>query len=102
MIAPVGASGFREALRWGSEIYQALKEVLKKKGYSTGVGDEGGFAPALKTNAEALEVILQAIEKAGYRPGEQIGYPLIRLPAVSMKKAFIICAQKTGKYRQPR
>ena len=76
MIAPVGASSFREALRWGSEIYQALKEVLKKKGYSTGVGDEGGFAPALKTNAEALEFILQAIEKAGYRPGEQIGISL--------------------------
>jgi enolase len=76
MIAPVGASSFREALRWGSEIYQALKEVLKKKGCSTGVGDEGGFAPALKTNAEALDVILQAIEKAGYRPGEQIGISL--------------------------
>jgi enolase len=76
MIAPVGASSFREALRWGSEIYQVLKEVLKTKGYSTGVGDEGGFAPSLKTNAEALEVILQAIEKAGYRPGEQIGISL--------------------------
>jgi enolase len=76
MIAPVGASSFREALRWGSEIYQTLKGVLKKKGYSTGVGDEGGFAPALKTNAEALDVILQAIEQAGYRPGEQIGISL--------------------------
>ena len=73
MIAPVGAPNFREALRWGSEIYQALKGVLKKKGYSTGVGDEGGFAPALKTNVEAIEIILQAVEKAGYRPGEQIG-----------------------------
>jgi enolase len=72
MIAPVGASSFREALRWGSETYQALKGVLKSKGYSTGVGDEGGFAPALKTNAEAVELILQAIEKAGYRPGEQV------------------------------
>lgn len=76
MIAPVGAPNFREALRWGSEIYQALKGVLKNKGYSTGVGDEGGFAPALKTNAEAIEVILQAIEKAGYRPGDQIGLSL--------------------------
>ncbi|MBI5603494.1 MAG: phosphopyruvate hydratase [Deltaproteobacteria bacterium] len=76
MIAPVGAPNFREALRWGSEIYQALKGVLKNKGYSTGVGDEGGFAPALKTNAEAIEVILQAVEKAGYRPGEQIGLSL--------------------------
>jgi enolase len=73
MIAPVGASNFREALRWGSEIYQTLKGVLKSKGYSTGVGDEGGFAPALKTNAEAIELILAAIEKAGYKPGKQVG-----------------------------
>ena len=72
MIAPVGAPNFHEALRWGSEIYQALKGVLKTAGYTTGVGDEGGFAPALKTNAEAIEVILKAIEKAGYKPGEQI------------------------------
>ena len=76
MIAPVGAPNFREALRWGSETYQALKGVLKSKGYSTGVGDEGGFAPALKTNAEAVELILQAIEKAGYKPGEQIALAL--------------------------
>jgi enolase len=76
MIAPVGAPNFREALRWGSETYQALKGVLKGKGYSVGVGDEGGFAPALKTNAEAVEVILQAIEKAGYQPGEQIALAL--------------------------
>lgn len=72
MIAPVGAPNFREALRWGSEVYHALKGVLKTAGYTTGVGDEGGFAPALKTNAEAVEVILKAIEKAGYKPGEQI------------------------------
>jgi enolase len=72
MIAPVGAPSFREALRWGSETYHALKAVLKDRGYSTGVGDEGGFAPALKANADAIEVILTAIEKAGYHPGEQI------------------------------
>jgi enolase len=72
MIAPVGAPNFREALRWGSEVYQALKGVLKSSGYSTGVGDEGGFAPAFKTNAEAVEAILKAIEKAGYKPGEHI------------------------------
>ena len=72
MIAPVGAPNFREALRWGSETYHALKGVLKDKGYSTGVGDEGGFAPALKTNAEAIELILQAIGKAGYKPGKDI------------------------------
>jgi enolase len=72
MIAPVGAPNFREALRWGSEIYHSLKSVLKDSGHSTGVGDEGGFAPVLKTNAEAVEVILKAIEKAGYKPGEEI------------------------------
>jgi enolase len=72
MIAPVGAPNFREALRWGSEVYQALKGVLKSSGYATGVGDEGGFAPAFKTNVEAVERILKAIEKAGYRPGDQI------------------------------
>ena len=76
MIAPVGAPNFHEALRWGSETYQALKSVLKSKGFSTGVGDEGGFAPALKKNSDAIELILQAIEKAGYKPGEQIGLAL--------------------------
>jgi enolase len=76
MIAPVGAPTFREALRWGSEVYQELKSVLKDSGYSTGVGDEGGFAPALKTNAEAIEVILKAIKKAGYKPEEQIAIAL--------------------------
>jgi enolase len=76
MIAPVGAPNFREALRWGSEVYHALKGVLKNSGYTTGVGDEGGFAPALKTNADAVEVILKAIEKAGYKPGEQIAIAL--------------------------
>jgi len=72
MIAPIGAPSFREALRWGAEVYHALKAVLKDAGYSTGVGDEGGFAPALKTNAEALDVIVKAIEKAGYRPGADV------------------------------
>jgi enolase len=76
MICPVGAPTFREALRWGSETYHALKAVLKKKGHSVGVGDEGGFAPALKKNVEALEVIVAAIETAGYRPGEEIAIAL--------------------------
>jgi enolase len=76
MIAPVGAPTFREALRWGAEIYHALKTVLKDAGHSTGVGDEGGFAPALKTNSEAVELILKAIEKAGYRPGDQVAIAL--------------------------
>ncbi|HET6846762.1 MAG TPA: phosphopyruvate hydratase [Anaerolineales bacterium] len=72
MVAPIGAPNFREALRWGAEVYHALKAVLKDAGYSTGVGDEGGFAPALKTNAQALDVIVQAIEKAGYKPGQDV------------------------------
>ena len=72
MVMPVGAPTFREALRWGAEIYQTLKKVLKSKGYGTNVGDEGGFAPSLGYNAEAIEVILQAIEQAGYKPGEQV------------------------------
>ena len=76
MIMPLGAPSFAEALRWGSEIYHALKAVLKAKGYATLVGDEGGFAPALKANEEAIEVILEAIEKAGYKPGEEVALAL--------------------------
>lgn len=72
MIAPVGASNFAEALRWGSEIYHSLREVLKDRGYSTGVGDEGGFAPPLKRNAEAIELILTAIEQVHLRPSEDV------------------------------
>ena len=72
MVMPVGASSFREALRWGAETYHSLKAVLKDKGHSTNVGDEGGFAPSLGSNGEAIELILQAIEKAGYRAGEDI------------------------------
>ncbi len=73
MIVPVGAPSFSEALRWGVEIFHTLKTVLKKKGYSTNVGDEGGFAPDIKSNEEAIETVLQAIEAAGYKAGEQIG-----------------------------
>ena len=76
MIAPLGAPTFREAMRWGAEVYQALKGVLKSKGYSTGVGDEGGFAPTLRTNADAIELILQAVQKAGYKPGEDVAIAL--------------------------
>jgi enolase len=72
MVMPVGAESFREALRWGSEIYQSLKKVLHDRGQGTNVGDEGGFAPSLPTNEAALEVIVEAIQKAGYTPGEQI------------------------------
>ncbi len=72
MIMPVGAASFSEALRMGAEVFHNLKSVLKKKGYSTNVGDEGGFAPNLGSNEEAIQVVLEAIEKAGYRPGEDI------------------------------
>jgi enolase len=76
MIAPYGADRFSEALRWGAEVFHTLKGVLKKRGYSTSVGDEGGFAPNLKSNDEALEVVLEAITLAGYAPGDQIGIAL--------------------------
>ena len=72
MIAPWGASSVREAIRWGSEVYQALRQVLLEKGLSAGVGDEGGFAPAVSSNRQPLELIVEAISKAGYRPGEDI------------------------------
>src|SRR5512138_3540181 len=72
MIMPAGAANFAEALRMGTEIFHALKGVLKSKGYNTAVGDEGGFAPNLKSNEEALEVIMEAIEKAGYKPGDEV------------------------------
>lgn len=76
MVMPLGAESFAEGLRWGSEIYQALKQVLKGHGYIALVGDEGGYAPALKANSEAVEVILEAIEKAGYKAGEQVALAL--------------------------
>ncbi len=76
MIAPVGAESFREALRMGTEVYHALKGVLKEKGYATGLGDEGGFAPNLPSNRDALDLILVAIEKAGYVPGEDVALAL--------------------------
>jgi enolase len=72
MVMPVGADSFAEGLRWGAEIYQSLKKVLKGRGYSTNVGDEGGFAPALKNDEEAIEAILEAIQAAGYQAGEQV------------------------------
>jgi enolase len=72
MIMPTGASSFSEALRWGTEIFHHLKNVLKKQGFSTNVGDEGGFAPNIKSNEDAIKIVLQAIETAGYRPGEDV------------------------------
>jgi enolase len=76
MVMPVGAETFSDALRWGVEVFHTLKGVLKKKGYNTAVGDEGGFAPSLRSNVEALEVILEAITLAGYTPGDDIAIAL--------------------------
>ena len=72
MVMPIGAPSFSEGLRWGVEIFHHLKAVLKDKGYSTNVGDEGGFAPDIQSNEEAIETVLKAIEKAGYKPGDQV------------------------------
>ncbi|MDX6331891.1 MAG: enolase [Streptomycetaceae bacterium] len=76
MIAPIGAESFSEALRWGAEVYHTLKAVLKERGLSTGLGDEGGFAPNLESNRAALDLIVEAIKKAGYTPGQDIGLAL--------------------------
>jgi enolase len=72
MVMPTGAPNFREGLRWGVEVYQALKKTLHDKGHSTSIGDEGGFAPSLKSNEEAIEIILEAVQRAGYEPGKDI------------------------------
>ncbi|NGX30397.1 MAG: Enolase [Candidatus Anoxychlamydiales bacterium] len=76
MIRPRGAQNFKEALRWGAEVFHTLKKILKDKGFATSVGDEGGFAPNLKSHEEALELIMQAIEKAGYKPKDEISIAL--------------------------
>src|SRR5580693_8675599 len=76
MVMPVGAESFSDALRWGVEVFHTLKGVLKKRGYNTAVGDEGGFAPSVKSNVEGIEVVLEAITQAGYKPGEEIAIAL--------------------------
>lgn len=76
MIMPIGASSFSDALRWGADVFHTLKSVLKEKGLSTNVGDEGGFAPNIKSNEEAIEFVIKAIEKAGYKPGQEIAIGL--------------------------
>jgi enolase len=101
MISPYGASSFTESLRMGVEVFHTLKGVLKKKGYSTAVGDEGGFAPNLKSNEEAIEVILEAIEQAGYKAGKDIGLALD--PAASefydsQKKAYVFKKSDDSKH----
>ena len=76
MAIPIGAPNFSEALRWGVEVFHALKSALKKRGYSTAVGDEGGFAPSCKSNEEAIQIVVEAIASAGYKPGEQVSIAL--------------------------
>jgi enolase len=76
MVMPVGAESFSDALRWGVEVFHTLKGVLKKRGYNTAVGDEGGFAPSVKSNVEAIELVLEAIQQAGYKPGQDIAIAL--------------------------
>src|SRR5207237_5279957 len=76
MVMPVGAEMFSEALRWGVEVFHTLKGVLKKRGYNTAVGDEGGFAPSAKSNVEAIELSRESLQQAGYKPGEAIGIAL--------------------------
>ena len=101
MVMPIGASSFREALRWGVETFHVLKGVLKKRGYNTAVGDEGGFAPSVKSNTEAIEVVLEAITQAGYKPGEQIAVALD--PAASefydpAKKSYVFKKSDKSKH----
>src|SRR5436309_10645344 len=72
MVMPLGAASFGEALRIGAEIFHTLRGILKKKGYATGVGDEGGFAPSLKSNREALDLVLEAVAQAGYKAGDDV------------------------------
>jgi enolase len=91
MVMPVGAHSFSEALRWGVEVFHSLKAALKKHGYSTAVGDEGGFAPSCKSNEEAIQIVLEAISAAGYKPGEQVSVALD--PAASE-----FYDKSTGKY----
>jgi len=95
MVVPVGADFFSEGLRMGVEIFHSLKSVLKKKGYSTNVGDEGGFAPNIKSNKEAVEIVLKSIENAGYRPGEDV---MIAMDAAASE--FYISKEKVYHFHQ--
>lgn len=100
MIRPIGASNFKEAVRWGVEIFHTLKGLLKEEGYATSVGDEGGFAPDLPSNEAALEMILQAIEKAGYRPGSQVSLALDCAASEFYDKASNCYIEKKKKKRK--
>jgi enolase len=99
MVMPVGATSFSEGLRWGVEIFHTLKSVLKKKGYSTNVGDEGGFAPNIQSNEEAIEMVLTAIEAAGYKTGSQIRIAMdaANTELWDAKKKKYVCHKSNGK-----
>jgi enolase len=101
LILPLGAPSFAEALRWGAEVYHHLKKVLKKRGYSTNVGDEGGFAPSLKSNQEAIELILEAIQAAGYTPGEQIALGLDAAASELFQDGFYVLRKEGRTLRAP-
>jgi enolase len=97
MIAPLGAPSFREALRWGAEVFHTLARVLKKRGLSTGVGDEGGFAPNLQSNEEALKMLVEAIEEAGYAPGAQVALALDPAASEFYKGGAYVLAGEGGR-----
>jgi enolase len=101
MIVPVGAPSFREALRWATEVFHTLAGVLKSRGLSTAVGDEGGFAPDLQTNEEALKLIVEAIEKAGYRPGEQLALALDPAASEFWKDGRYVLEGEGGRRLEP-
>mgnify|MGYP000603358120 CR=1 FL=1 len=94
---PVGASSFKECLRWCAEVFHALAAILKERGLATSVGDEGGFAPALKSDEEAIETILEAVKKAGYKPGEDIMIALDVAASEFYKMENIRWKAKVGK-----
>lgn len=97
MVMPVGATSFSEGLRWGVEIFHSLKSVLKAKGYSTNVGDEGGFAPDIQSNDEAIETVIAAIEKAGYIPGDQVAIAMDAANSELFKNGKYVFHKSTGK-----
>src|SRR5215470_6792750 len=101
MLVPLGAPSFREALRWGTEVFHALAGVLKKQRLATAVGDEGGFAPNLKSNEDALKVLVEAIEKAGYQPGEQVALALDPAASEFFKDGVYVLAGEGGKKLPP-
>ncbi len=101
MVMPVGAKKFSEALRMGAEVFHALKAILKKKGYNTAVGDEGGFAPNLSSNEEAVEVILEAIYHAGYKPGREVALALDPAASEFYEKGKYVFKKSDGSVKSP-